>query len=246
MSQWQHTSAASHPKASKWPTYCSVMHRADSHVEKLASEVCVRDPGMCKEIRELSLHTGMQVCECGLADIPFWLITHFASALPAPSLFAEGTFFQLSLDWIRDWWYLGVLQEKLCPFALSFGGWLLRCCQVLSNEQGAAASELRALPCHRPWYMSTLLEVWQSIHINQTDSETGSNAGEANFYSSLLCSIAGECKLSWHKIDWQEKLMLIFFTFARLHRKEVKIQRSDLASGLMYHFDKGWQLGRRD
>ena len=42
ISQSQHTSAELHPKANKWPTYCSVKHRADSHMEKLPSEVQVR------------------------------------------------------------------------------------------------------------------------------------------------------------------------------------------------------------
>ena len=143
MSQWQHTSAELHPNANtycfaftyfftkkiptifantKRPTYCSVEHRADSHMKKLPSEVCVKKKkrSVCEtlicviEFMQGSLHIGMQVCECGLGDIPFWLITHFAPAFPTQCLRHFLPWAGTEIDGILE-----LSKEKLCPFALS-------------------------------------------------------------------------------------------------------------------------------
>ena len=61
-----------------------------------------------------SLHIGMQVCECGLGDIPFWLITHFAPAFPTQCLRHFLPWAGTEIDGILE-----LSKEKLCPFALS-------------------------------------------------------------------------------------------------------------------------------
>lgn len=55
----------------KRPTYCSVEHRADSHMKKIALRSVCETLICVKEFMQGSLHIGMQVCECGLGDIPF-------------------------------------------------------------------------------------------------------------------------------------------------------------------------------
>lgn len=135
------------------------------------TRVCV------KAFMQGSFHIGMQVCKCGLADIPFWPITPFAPTLRL--LRAWGAFFQLSLGWDRQWWYLGVLQRETECAPLHFLLWLVvkTCCQALSNEHGTATSELRPVTgsgtCRLFWQ-----SVSQHIFINQKDGETDSNVGE--------------------------------------------------------------------
>lgn len=135
MSQWQHTSAELHPKAN---TYCFAFTyffyqkntyyfckyqktyllfcRTQSRLshEKIALRSVCETLICVKEFMQGSLHIGMQVCECGLGDIPFWLITHFAHAFPTQCLRHFLPWAGTEIDGILE-----LSKEKLCPFALS-------------------------------------------------------------------------------------------------------------------------------
>lgn len=107
-----------------WQVSCSSgQHRTDSPKRNIALSSACKTLICVEEFTLGTLHLGMRVCRCVLADIPFWLITHDAPA-PEP-LSSGGIFFQLSLGQEGgDWWYLGTIQKRnwLCPAALSFCG----------------------------------------------------------------------------------------------------------------------------
>lgn len=135
-----------------------------------------------KEFMQGVLHIGKQVWECGLVDIPFWLITHLAPAHPLLS--AWGTFFRLSLGWDRDWWYLGALQGEAdyAPLHFPFCGEMLSFAAKLYQISMAQLSLCWEL---LPVTGSGICRLfWQSgsqhifIRDRQWDRHTDSNVGE--------------------------------------------------------------------